>query len=149
MASLATLSIAGLMAAGFFAYQNIPNAALRVANSRSGVHASMPGYTPSGFTFSGPIKYDHGLLTINFSANGNNDRRFAITVRSTNWNNEALLSDYVSKDDHQYQTLQNKGKTIYVLENQTATWLDHGSWYVIDGTANLNSDQLFKIATSI
>lgn len=146
---LASLCLAALLLIGFYAYQNVPNAALQIAMQRSGVHASLPGYTPSGFAFSGPIRYNDGQLTINYSSKDNSGRSYDIKVKKTSWNNDALLSDFVQIGGRQYQIMQDSGKTIYIYDDQNATWLEQGSWYTIEGSGRLNSDQLVKIASSI
>lgn len=133
----------------FIAYQNVPNFAMRVASARSGVAAQMPGYRPAGFGLSGPIQYKPGQITINFAANGDRDRAFRITQRTSNWNSQTLLANHVSNQGEAYQTYQENGRTIYIYDNSNATWVDGGIWYQIEGNADLTSDQLLRIAASL
>lgn len=146
---LASLGLAAVLLIGFYAYQNVPNAALQVAMKRSGVHASLPGYTPSGFAFSGPIRYNDGQLTVNYSSDDNSGRHYDIKVKKSGWNNEALLNEFVQNGNKQYQIMQDAGKTIYIYDDQNATWVEQGSWYTIESSARLNPEQLLKIAGSI
>lgn len=141
----AVLVVLGL---GYVTYLNIPNLSLRVAASRSGINATMPGYKPSGFAIAGPIKYSQGLVTLNFSSNSD-ERNFAISERSSSWDSESLLANYVEKETPNYVTFQEKGLTVYIYDGSSATWVDGGIWYTIEGESQLNSDQLLKIAASM
>jgi hypothetical protein len=146
--SFGSFVIAGLMLGGFFVYQNIPNLAMRVAAARSGVSAGLPGYKPAGFALSGPIKYSPGKISINYRST-TDERAFQVTQSSSEWNNETLLDNFVAVDRRQYQTYQDKGKTIYIYDGSNATWVDSGTWYQVEGASSLNSDQLLRIANSL
>lgn len=134
--------------AGYITYLNIPNLSLKIAASRAGIDATMPGYKPSGFAMSGPINYSQGLVTISFKSNSD-DRQFSVAERSSSWDSESLLANYVEKETPDYVTFQDKGLTIYVYDGSNATWVDGGIWYTIEGESQLNSDQLLKIAASM
>ena len=135
---------------GFFAWQNMPDVAMRVAASRSHLNASVPQYTPSGFSFSGPISYSNGLVTIDYTANGDANRSFSISQRASSWDSVSLLANYVVPSGQSYQTFQNKGSTVYIYgTSKGATWVDHGIWYNIKSNAKLNADQLLRIADSM
>lgn len=146
--SAGSMVLAGLLFGGFFVYQNIPNLAVKVAAARSGVPASLPGYKPAGFALDGPIKYSAGKISINYRST-TDDRNFAITQSTSEWNNEALLDNFVVAERRTYQTYQDKGKTIYIYEDDNATWVEDGVWYQVEGTSSLNSDQLLRIANSL
>jgi hypothetical protein len=137
-----------LLVAGYITYLNIPNLSLKVAASRAGINATMPGYKPSGFAMSGPINYSQGLVTLNFQSNSD-ERSFAIAERASSWDSESLLANYVEQETPNYVTFQEKGLTIYVYDGSNATWVDGGIWYTIEGESQLNSDQLLKIASSM
>lgn len=137
-----------VLLAGYITYLNIPNLSLRIAASRAGIDATLPGYKPSGFSMSGPINYSQGLVTLNFKSNSD-DRNFAIAERTSSWDSESLLANYVEKETPNFVTFQEKGLTIYVYDGSNATWVDSGIWYTIDGESQLNSDQLLKIAVSM
>lgn len=134
--------------AGFLAYQNMPELAMRVASTRAGLNANLPSYQPAGFSMAGPIEYEPGSVTVKYKSNSDS-RSFDVTQKNSSWNSETLLENYVSPTKEPYQTFQANGRTIYIYEGNKATWVDGGVWYNIDGKTNLNSDQLLRIAKSL
>jgi hypothetical protein len=140
--------LAGILLGGFFAVQNVPNLSMRVAATRAGFDARMPGYSPSGFSFKGPINYTAGKVTISFQSNSD-DRNYAVTQTASNWNSDALLANYILQEDKQYQTYVDKGRTLYIYDGSNATWVDNGVWYQVEGESAMTTDQLIKIASSI
>jgi len=140
--------LAGVLLGGFFAIQNVPNLSMRVASARAGFNAEMPAYSPSGFSFSGPINYSPGQVKVSFSSN-TDDRSYDVTQRASNWNSSALLSNYILGKDKQYQTYIDKGRTLYIYDGSSATWVDNGVWYQIEGESQMTTDQLVRIASSI
>lgn len=141
--TLMVLSVGGILA-----YQNMPELSMKIASTRAGLNAKLPSYQPAGFAMAGPIKYDHGEVTINYKSNSD-DRAFDVTQKNSSWNSETLLENYVTPNGQPYQTFQAKGRTIYIYDGNKATWVDGGIWYNIDGKTNLNSDQLLRIANSL
>ncbi len=140
--------LAAVLLGGFFAVQNVPNLAMKVAATRSGFDATMPGYNPSGFSFKGPINYSSGKVTISFKSNTDN-RSYSLTEQSSNWNSDALLSN-LKTENKQYQTYLDRGRTLYIYDGSNATWVDNGIWYQIEGTSSkMTTDQLIRIAASI
>lgn len=146
--AISSTVLAGVLLGGFFAIQNVPNLSMRVAAARAGFNASMPGYNPSGFSFKGPIKYSPGQVTISFNSN-TDDREYTVTQRATNWNSDALLSNYVVTSNKQYQTYLDRGRTLYIYDESNATWIDNGVWYQVEGNSDMTTDQLVRIASSI
>ncbi len=141
-------TVASIVVLGaYFTYLNIPNMALRVAASRAGLDANIPSYHPTGFAFSGPVSYAKGQLTLGFDSNSD-DHSYTITERSSNWDSQSLLDNYVAQAHDQYLTFQERGLTIYVYDNNHASWVDGGVWYTIEGNALLNTEQVLKIAAS-
>lgn len=143
-----TAAFAAVLLCGFIAYQNAPNISMRVASTRAGFDATIPGYQPSGFGLSGPIEYGPGQVTLNFKSNSDS-RNFHVTQKVSNWNSDALLSNFVATNNKSYQTYQDKGKTIYIYDGSNATWVSGGVWYQIEGNSSLSSDQLIRLASSI
>lgn len=133
---------------GFFAYQNVPNLAMRLAANRAGFAATLPSYQPSGFSMKGPIQYGPGQISLTFQANADS-RRFQLTQQTSKWNNDTLLDQFVAVNNRQYQTYQAGNKTIYIYDQSNATWLNKGVWYRIAGNSKLNSDQLIHLANSL
>lgn len=144
--SSSVLAVALLV--GFFAIQNIPNVSMRVAAARAGFSANMPGYEPAGFGFKGPIQYGDGQVRISFSSHSDG-RTYSVVQRESNWNSDALLSNFVVAQKKQYQTYIDRGRTLYIYDDSNATWVDNGVWYQIEGNASMTTDQLVRIAASI
>lgn len=146
--SLGSASLAFVLLAGFFAVQNVPNLSMRVAATRAGFDASMPGYKPAGFSFKGPIKYSPGEVRVAYASN-TDARSYEVKQKASNWNSDALLANFVVTEGKQYQTFLDRGRTLYIYDKSNATWVDNGVWYQIEGESNMTTDQLIRIASSI
>lgn len=140
--------LAFVILGGFYAYLNVPNFAMRVAATRAGFSATMPSYKPAGFSFKGPINYSNGQVVVGFKSNSDN-RQYTVKEQSSNWSSETLLTSYVMAQSKQYQTMQDKGRTLYIYDGSSATWVDNGIWYQIEGDSRLTSDQISRIAASL
>lgn len=147
VANLSSFTFAVLLLVGFFAWQNAPNLEMRVAATRSGVAAHMPGYKPAGFGVSRNVKIDPGKVAVTFRSN-TDDKKYTVTQQASTWSSDSLLSNHVLATRQPFQTYQDQGKTVYIYDNSNATWVSGGVWYRIDGNANLTSDQLLRIANS-
>lgn len=139
-----------VLLAGFFAWYNFPQLSMKIATMRAHINSSVPGYTPSGFSFKGPIRYNNGIVTLDFKANADKSREFSIKQQPSNWDSSSLASNAVPSNKP-VQTSRVKGNTIYIYgENKkAATWVSNGIRYTIEDQANLNSDQLLKIAEGL
>ena len=146
--SVSAAVFAFMLLGSFYAYNNAANLSMRVAAMKSDVRGSLPAYKPAGFAISGPIKYQPGEIVVAYKSNSD-DRHFEITQKTSNWDTDALRENYVAPMKTAYQTVQEKGKTIYLYDDSSATWVDGGVWYKIDGTSQLNTDQVLKIADSL
>jgi len=146
--AISTTVLAGVLLGGFFAIQNVPNLSMRVAATQAGFNATMPGYNPSGFSFKGPINYSPGQVTVSFKSHSD-DRSYELTQRASNWNSEALLANFVLENKQPYQAYEDKGRTLFIYGKSNATWVDNGIWYQIEGTSQLSTDQLIRIAASM
>lgn len=146
--NIGVVSFALLLLGGFIAYQNVPNFSMRIAAAKAGVHAGLPGYQPSGFSLRGPIEAEPGQITLNYHSNSDN-RQFTISQHNSSWTNESLVENYVAMNQRPYQTYQASDKTIYIYDDNNATWVNNGVWYKIEGNSSLNSDQLLRLATSL
>lgn len=140
-------ALATLLLIGFVLYQNIPNLSMRIASSKAGFSASLPGYNPSGYALSGPVVYSPGKITVNFSSNSD-DRNYSLTQQVSNWNSQALIDNFFAVDNKEFQTYQEKGKTIFLYGDKNATWVSGGVWYQIQDADELSSDQILNIASS-
>lgn len=149
VARVATGGLAAILLVGFFALQNIPNLSMRVAAARSGVNSTLPGYTPSGFAYSGPIDYSEGIVTVSFKSN-TDERHYTITQQNSAWTSDSLLSEFVASNTEQYQTyLDGRGRTLYIYDKNNATWVQDGIWYKVEGESKLTTDQLARLAGSM
>jgi hypothetical protein len=146
--SVSAAVMAFVVLGGFFAISNAPNLSMRVAAMKSQVHGTLPGYKPSGFAINGPIKYQPGEIIVSYKSNSDS-RNFQITQKASAWDTESLRQNYVDTLKTTYQTVQDKGKTIYLYDDASATWVDGGVWYKIDGNSQLNTDQVLKLAASL
>lgn len=139
--------LAAVLLTSFVLYQNIPNLSMRIASSKAGFDASLPGYSPSGYALSGPVVYSPGKITVNFSSNSD-DRDYSLTEQVSNWNSQALIDNYLVAKNKNYQTYQEKGKTIFLYDDKNATWVSGGVWYQIEDADELSSSQILNIASS-
>ncbi len=149
--TIVATSLAALMLFGYITYLNVPNMALRVAAVKAGFSANMPGYSPNGYRFTGPIAYSPGQITIQFSSN-TDERAYDITQRQTSWDSKSLLDNFV-KDSADcttcYSTLYDGGLTVYIYNGSNAAWVNGGVWYTISGNSLLGSEQLLRIVASL
>lgn len=149
LATIASASLAVLLLAGFFVYQNSANLTMRLAASRAGFAASLPGYRPSGFSV-GKFAYSPGHVNINFVSNSDPSRRFALKEQPSNWDSTTLLNDFVATSEGQaYQTVQTAGRTIYLYGNGNATWVNDNVWYQVSAGNSLSTTQLIDLANSM
>lgn len=140
--------LAVLLIGGFIAYQNTANIEMRIASTKAGMHAQLPGYKPAGFTASN-FTYDTGAVAVNFH-NNHDGRTYKVIQKLSNWDSNALASEYVaSVAGTSYHTLQAGGRTIYAYGNNNATWVDSGVWYTITSDGALSTSQLLDLARSI
>lgn len=134
---------------GFFAYQNAPNLSMRLASARAGLEGSLPSYSPAGFGLQGGVSYKPGQIELSYSSHSD-DRSYKIIQSTSSWNSETLVQNYEPlTQNSNYQTIPNKGKTVYVYNGSNATWVDAGVWYRIEGDSKLSSDQLLNVADSL
>lgn len=146
--NIGAASLAIVLIVGFFVYQNIPNLAMKVASVRANIDGSLPSYRPAGFNLNSAIQYSPGEIKVAYKSNSD-DRNFQITQRASEWDSQSLLANYVAPKNQPYQTVQDKGKTVYLYEGNNATWVDGGIWYTIEGNSKLNSQQLQDLAASL
>lgn len=138
--------IAGVLLFGFIVYLNIPNITVKFAGVRAGFSASMPSYSPSGYSFHGPAQYEAGKVSVSFKSNTDN-RSYTIKQEVSNWNSPSLQENFLTKNNKKFTTSQENGRTIYIYDNN-ATWVNGGIWYQVNSDS-LSSEQLVSIATSI
>lgn len=131
----------------FFIWQSIPQVAIRVASIRAHMAASMPSYTPTGFSFWKPVIYQDGTVTVRFRADANHARSYDLSQQKSTWNSATLAS---SLGTDQLQTTEINGTTVYIYgAGSDAAWVNRGMLFKISDRANLTSDQIVRIAQSL
>jgi hypothetical protein len=149
-AGFAALMIAVLVLAGFVAYINAPALSMSVASARAGFHATVPGYLPPGFSAQ-KLTYVTDSVSTQYKSNTDN-RNFIIVQKSSDWDSNALLSNFVTVSNLSYQTYQTSetnGRTVYVYGDGNATWVDGGIWYTVMSNGSLPTRQLIDIAAGL
>lgn len=146
--SISAACLAIIILSGFFAYQRVPNISMKVAASRAGFSGTIPGDTPAGYAFNGPIKYEKSTIVVSYKSNSD-DRKFSIVQRPSEWSSEALLTNFVNGTNMKYQTYNDHGLTVYVMEKNSAAWVDNGIWYTLNGTDTLSTEQVLAMAASM
>jgi hypothetical protein len=144
------VSIIALFMVGAYVWKlNYSNLAFKVASSKAGMSASMPGYVPAGFNLSGDIRTNPGTVSYNL-VNSSANKNISVTQTKTDWDSQALAENYVAPKSENYLALQAQGLTIYVLGSNQATWINKGTWYKLESSDKaLTQDQIIKIATSL
>lgn len=143
--NVAMASIAAVLLMGFFAWQNTPNLQMRLAASRANIPASLPGYSPAGYS-AGEISSEPGKVSVSFSSR-TDERAFTITEQASEWNSDALYANYV--EPRNGQIYESGEKKLYLVDGSNATWVENGIWYRIEGSSDLTTDQLGRIANSL
>ena len=136
-----------VMLGGYLTYINMPGLSMKIAATRANVAATYPSYNPSGYSFNGPVAFSSGEVKVKFKSN-TNAYAYTVTEKSSPWDSQALLDNYVAPKNNDYITLQESGLTIYLHDNK-ASWVNGGVLYSVDyESAPLSSDQIQKIASS-
>lgn len=144
----ATAGAALLLLAGYLTYLNMPALSTRIAAMQSGIAATYPTYTPSGYSLAEPVAYNNGMIAIKFAANAG-PQNYQITEERSTWDSTAVRENYVQPQvGERYVTTQANGLTIYTYD-QNAAWVNGGILYTISGNAPLSSEQVQRIAVSL
>ena len=145
---LATMSLAALVLGGYLTYLNMPALSTRVAAAQSGIDATYPSYTPTGYGLHGPVAYGNGMVSMKFSANAG-PLAYTIQQERSSWDSSAVRENYITpKTGKDYTETQAHGLTIYTY-GQNAAWVNGGIFYTITGNAPLSSEQVQHIAVSM
>lgn len=135
--------------AAFLIYQNLPAVAVHLAASKAHVNASMPGYTPTGYGYVGPLTYGNGAVTMHFADKLNPAQRFSLTQKSTNLNSSALETTALPSEAN-VQSSQVNGTTVYIYgDSNDAMWVNRNVLYSLKNTAELSSDQVLRIVQGL
>lgn len=145
--SISATALLVILLVGFIGVENRANLALRLAATKAGFSASMPGYKPAGFSV-GRLQYSAGNVAINYHSNSDN-RAFAITEKPSAWDSTTLRDNFVSTADNQFQTVSVAGRTIYLYGKNNAAWVNGGIMYQVKTDGVLSGKQLSEIAASL
>jgi hypothetical protein len=145
--SIAGLVIVGVAMAAFVVYLNVPNLTMSVASARAGFHATIPGYLPSGYSTK-RVDYSTGTVTTQYQSNSDS-RHFSIVQKESDWDSSALVTNYITASNQDYQTYQIDGRSVYITGNGDATWVDGGVWFMVQSDSNLPVRQLLDIARGL
>jgi uncharacterized protein DUF4367 len=135
-----------LIIGGFITYLNMPAIELQVASVRAGFRADMPSYQPTGYALDGGVKSSKGKVAMSFRSG---DSSYKITQEVSDWNSATLLDQKTEEQGAPMQTIQSKGRIIYIYDDNNATWVNGGVRYEISGNASLDADELVSVATSM
>jgi hypothetical protein len=147
LASVVATSVAVLALCGVIGFQNKTALTLRFADAKAGFHASLPNYQPDGYNV-GAFNYSVGTVGTSFH-NATTGRDYTLNQQSTNWDSQALLDNYVSKNYPSYQVLQTDQQIVYVFGKNDATWIKNGIWYQLISNGSLSTSQVLNIANSL
>lgn len=145
MAGATGLSL--LLLTGVVVMKSGPSMEFKLASARAGIQATLPGYTPAGYHKNGPAEYAPGRVVLHYQSNSD-DRSYNITQQASGWNSNSLQHSVLGASTD-FQTIQSKGRTIYLYDDGHAAWVDGGIWYQIDSAGSLSQNQLTEIVDGI
>ena len=143
--------MAVLLLGGFFAYQNVPNLAVRYAGMKAGINARLPSYHPTAFTVDKSVRYSAGQVAVSYNSN-TDDRSYVITQKKTDWNSSELEAFMAKEAGKALQSYATDDGTIYIQNDNTkvvASTIEDGLLKNVSGDASLNTDQVIKIVSSM
>ena len=142
-------SIALLFVAGYYMWRvNYPSLSFKIASSKAGINATMPGYIPEGYGVKGNIQANPG--SVSYSLVNQSNKKIAISQAKSDWDSQALAENYVSPKAENYLAVQAQGLTIYMMGSNQASWVNKGTWYRIESPDQpLTQEQVVKLATSL
>ena len=134
---------------GFFTFYSLPSIRMQIASRNVGFTAAIPRYQPTGFSLNKSIQYQPGRVILRYASNTDANSGFTVTQEKTALDSASMVNSYLGKTKDQAIEETSNGRTVYIYNGTNATWVDGGIWYNIQGNANLSSDQLLRIASSI
>lgn len=140
-------SIVGIIAGVMLAYFFLPSFSVWIASVRANVNASLPTYTPAGYKVAGTADSNPGIVTINYHSDATNNN-YVLTQANSNWDSKGVLENKVKPLGGSYQTLSQKGLTIYRYTTG-AVWVNGGIIYTITDEGKLSNEQILQIVDGI
>lgn len=132
---------------GVIVWINLPSLSVRFAASQTGVSATVPHYTPEGFRMQWPVGTKDNYVSITYTAH-DTDTSFTLGQSNSSWNSDAVRSMVEEDSEGRFLTSRDRGITVYTY-NGNAAWVNRGILYTIEGTADLSSDDIMRIANSL
>jgi len=126
---------------------NFTSLQLKIASAKAGFSTSLPAYHPAGFALN-QLSYNSGIFASEFLAK-NSNRGYTITQKSTYWNTQDLLNNYVATLTTSYHVVQLGNRTVYLYGNGKASWVSDGIWYQIDSDGALSESQIIDTINSL
>lgn len=141
----ATATVAAL---AYFVQLNVPDISVKVAALQTGISASVPPYTPRGYTLSNVTSDGNNRIVISYV--GPDEASFTLTEEKTTWDSTALLNNLVRENFRSdYATLRERGVTIYT-DGTHAAWINGGILFQTTTTnANLSKEIIRNIVVSL
>jgi hypothetical protein len=146
--SVAATTLAIALMGGYIWLNNYNAMTVKAAGQQAGISASLPSFIPSSFSLSGPVAVTPGAVTMEFKS-PSSPGPLVIAQRKTDWNSASLLEFYVNDKASSYVSVASQGLTIYLYNNNQATWVNKGLQYTIEGNNSLSREQVLKIAESL
>lgn len=146
--NITAVSLSVLLLFSIIAWQNVPSLSMKLASAKAGVKASLPEYAPAGFSLEGPIIYQQGQITLNYTSNSDN-RSYQIIQVSSEMDDEKLRNNYLSKLNYGYTALEAEDRTIYLYDDYKATWLSDGVWYRLGGDFPFSNEQIENLVDNM
>lgn len=144
--SITAIVFAAVILGGFIAYQNKIELQLQLASAKAGFAAAMPGFHPVGYAADN-LTYGPGKVAIGYS--GPDNKSYKIVQKSSNWDSQTLLENFVATSGQPYDAYKASGRTVYVYGNGNATWVSGGVWYQVNDNGTLSKDQIIELANSM
>ncbi|MEX2014563.1 MAG: hypothetical protein WD885_01350, partial [Candidatus Saccharimonadales bacterium] len=145
----ALASFTSVFLIGFAIYQAVPVVQVKLASNKAGFNASLPDYAPSGYGLENDLKSDKGVVTMTYGSEAEN-KDYEIIQTPSKWNSDSLLNNYVLPYSSDYERIDQNGQTVYLYNSKnSATWLNNGIWYRLDGANNFSNDQLVRIVQGL
>jgi hypothetical protein len=135
-----------LIIGGYFMYLNTPALSIKMAETRSGISVSQPGYVPKGFKLSKEVEAYTGEVAMSFN---NGQESYEVAQKVSDWDSKALLENRVLKETSEYSAYADRGLTIYVYDGK-AVWVNQGKINEIElGDSKLDVEEMIRIAGSM
>ncbi len=144
--SVTAIVLAAVILGGFIMYQNKIELQLQLASAKAGFAATMPGFRPDGYAAKS-LAYSPGKVAIGYV--GPNNQTYKVVQKSSNWDSQTLLENFVATSGQPYDAYKASGRTVYVYGNGNATWVSGGVWYQVNDNGALSKDQIIQLANSM